>query len=125
LAQQRQRNNFVTDYKYFQPSEVVGLDQGLCVLLDQARGLAGVPFVITSGLRTEAQNEALTEAVKDSAHLTGNAVDLACSDDPSRFAMLKALLQVGFIRIGIYAAHIHVDNSTALPANVCWYVQGT
>jgi uncharacterized protein YcbK (DUF882 family) len=110
---------------YFKPEEVVGLDQELCAMLDLARGHAGVPFTITCGLRTQAQNDALAgSSVKDSAHLTGHAVDLACSDSASRFAMIKALLGVGFTRIGVYSAHVHVDNSKTLPQNVIWYAQG-
>ena len=111
--------------KWFTPEEVLGLDPGLCEMLDEARGQAGIPFVITCGLRSSQQNAALPESVKDSAHLTGNAVDLACSDSQSRFLLVKALLSVGFKRVGVYSAHIHADNSLTLPQNVIWYVQGT
>lgn len=111
--------------KYFKPDEVANLDDNLCLMLDKARGLGNAPYVITSGFRTAAQNEALTESVKDSSHLTGNAVDLKCDDSTSRFLMLKDLIQVGFNRIGVYENHIHVDNSPSLPPNVCWYVMGS
>lgn len=114
----------LTRYKYFTDEEAKGLDTGLMVMLDQARGIAGVPFVITSGLRTVEENDALAESVKDSAHITGNAVDLECEDSMARFAMLKALFSVGFTRIGIYKQHLHVDNSQTLPQQVCWYVVG-
>jgi uncharacterized protein YcbK (DUF882 family) len=112
-------------YQYFTDEEVQGLNDFLCQMLSIARGKAGVPFIITSGLRTEAQNAGLPEAVHDSAHLTGNAVDLACADSETRYAMLKGLLQAGFNRIGIYASHLHADNSPTLPPNVVWYVSGT
>lgn len=112
-------------YQYFQDSEVVGLDDGLCQMLSIARGKAGVPFFITCGLRTPEQNAALAESVSDSAHLTGHAVDLACSDDPTRFAMLSGLLAAGFTRIGIYSAHIHADNDSTKPPNVIWWNSGT
>lgn len=111
-------------YNYFTDEEVVGLDKELVAMLDMARGKAGVPFVITSGLRTQAQNAQLAEAVQDSAHLTGNAVDLACSDSPERFLMMSALISVGFNRIGIYRGHLHCDNSKSLPQGVMWYVEG-
>lgn len=110
---------------YFKPQEVIGLDLELCAMLDRARGLAAIPFVITSGLRTEAQNAGLPEAVHDSAHLTGHAVDLSCSDSSARYAMLKGLFLAGFTRIGIYATHLHADNSPTLPQKVCWYVQSS
>lgn len=110
---------------YFSDDEVKGLDLELCAMLDRARGLAGKPFIITCGLRTQAENDALPESVKDSAHLTGNAVDLACNDSQLRYAMIRGLILAGFNRIGIYSAHIHADNSPTLPANVCWFNAGT
>ena len=97
----------------------------LCLMLDDARDIAGVPFLITCGLRTPEQNTVLPESVQNSAHLTGNAVDLACSDSRARYSMLRGLMLVGFNRIGIYAGHLHADNSSTLPQSVCWYVQGT
>jgi zinc D-Ala-D-Ala carboxypeptidase len=112
-------------YQYFQDSELANLDDGLCQMLSIARGKANVPFIITCGLRTPEQNSALAESVSDSAHLTGHAVDLACSDDPTRYAMLSGLLAAGFNRIGIYSAHIHADNDTTKPPNVIWWESGT
>lgn len=108
--------------QYFRPQEVTGLDEGLCVMLDRARGLAGVPFIITCGLRTPEQNANLPHAVCDSAHLTGHAVDLHCPDDATRFRMMRGLLQAGFTRVGEYVAdgHIHVDNDATKPPNVIW-----
>ena len=115
----------MSTYTYFSDAEVAGLDKELCAMLDVARGKANVPFIITCGFRTPAQNAALSESVSDSAHLTGHAVDLACSDDPTRYAMLQGLLAAGFTRIGIYSAHLHADNDSTKPPNVIWYVQGT
>lgn len=113
------------NWRYFKDSEVLGLDTELVAMLDRARAIAGVPFIITSGLRTESHNELLPESVKDSSHLTGNAVDLSCPDSLNRFAILKGLITSGFTRIGIYSSHIHADNSKTLPPDVCWYVAGT
>ena len=84
-----------------------------------------MPFVITSGFRSQDKNTALAESVKDSAHLTGNAVDLACADSQTRYAMIKGLLAAGFNRIGIYSKHLHADDSPTLPPNVCWWEPGT
>lgn len=115
----------MSQYKFFSDDEVAGLDRELCAMLDMARGKAGVPFTITCGLRNAAQNAALPESVSDSAHLTGHAVDLACGDSTTRYAMLAGLLSAGFNRIGIYSAHLHVDNDATKPPNVCWYVAGS
>ena len=109
---------------YFSEEEVAGLDHELVTMLDIARGRAGVPFEITCGLRTQDHNDALANSVKDSAHITGNAVDIACTDSQARFKMIKALIATGFNRMGIYQNHIHIDNSRALPQNVIWYVEG-
>lgn len=109
---------------YFTDDEVKGLDQELCAMLDRARGLSGVPFVITSGLRTQDVNDSLANSVKDSSHLTGNGVDLACEESGPRFNMLRGLILAGFKRIGIYEKHIHADNSLTLPQDVFWYVKG-
>ena len=113
-------------YQWFTDEEVAGLQDSTCQKLSIARGIAQVPFVITCGLRTVAQNAALSESVSDSAHLTGNGVDLARSDSQTRYAMLKGLLGAGFTRIGVYSAHLHApDDSPTSPLNMCWYVEGT
>lgn len=115
----------VNQYRYFRDDEIVGLDRELVSMLDLARGKAGVPFIITSGLRSQEHNDAIPDSVKDSSHITGNAVDLLVTDSDRRFTMLKSLFEVGFTRIGIYGAHIHCDNSKTLPQGVCWYSVGT
>lgn len=115
----------MSNYTYFSDDEVKGLDLELCAMLDRARGLSGCPYIITRGFSTPEENAALPESVKDSAHLTGHGVDLACNDSSVRYSMLRGLILAGFNRIGIYSAHIHADNSPTLPQGVCWYVQGT
>jgi len=109
--------NQTSMYKYFQPSEIVGLKPELVALLDQARGIAGIPFKITSGLRSPAQN-ALVGGKPNSAHLTGEAVDLACTDAHSRFIIRNALLKVGFVRFETAGEHLHCDISKTLPQNI-------
>ena len=106
-------------WHYFTDDEVVNLDTELVAKLDLARGEAGFPFIITSGFRTAADNSDCG-GVHDSAHLRGHAVDLHCGDSSQRLAMIRALLAVGFVRLGIYDDHIHVDNDQTLPQNVCW-----
>lgn len=106
-------------YKYFSEKEVVGLDPSLVQMLDKAREIAGVPFKINSGIRTKTQN---TNAggVEDSSHLTGLAVDLACTTSSNRFKMVTALLSVGFNRIGLGETFIHVDIDKSKVGNVIW-----
>lgn len=108
-------------YKFFTEKEVEGLDHAFVEKLDKARELSQVPFKITSGRRTLLANEQVPGAVRDSAHLDGLAVDLLCTESWKRFKIVKALIEVGFCRIGIYEKHIHADASLTLPQNVMWY----
>lgn len=78
-------------------------------MIDLARSLAGVPFIINSGYRTEYQNKKVNGSPK-SSHLHGYAVDVKCSESKRRYAIIDAALQVGFHRLGIYPTFIHMDN---------------
>lgn len=117
-------NKMPNRWTYFTNEEVSGLDKEFVSRLDLARKNAGVPFLITSGLRTKEENRNTMNAVSDSSHLFGLAVDLSVDDSSTRYRVIKALLDVGFCRIGIYAKHIHVDLSMTLPQNVIWYING-
>jgi len=107
-------------WHFFEPREVVGLKDEFVAMLDRARGVARVPFVITSGFRTVEQNQA-SGGADQSSHELGLAVDLACGDSSIRFKILKALLAVGFSRIGVYDKHLHVDADPTKPQNVIWW----
>jgi zinc D-Ala-D-Ala carboxypeptidase len=85
------------------------MDEEFLDMLDEARSVAGIPFVITSGLRTEAWNHRVG-GTPNSSHMKGCAADIACSTSRDRFLIVTALLEVGFDRIGIYDTYIHVDN---------------
>jgi peptidoglycan hydrolase-like protein with peptidoglycan-binding domain len=113
--------NSMPTYKYFKASEIVGLKPELVSLLDKARGIAGVPFFITSGYRDPAHNIEVG-GVSDSSHTDGLAVDLKFKDGVTAWKIITACQQVGFVRIGGYAdGHIHVDCSKTLPQNVFWF----
>lgn len=114
----------MSNFRYFKDSEIVGLITPLPAMLDLARGIAGIPFIITSGLRTKAENDALPGAVQNSAHLTGEAVDLAYTTSTQRLLILKGLYAAGFNRIGLGVNYIHCDISTSLPQNVFFLENG-
>lgn len=115
-------------WNYFKPEEVVGLDSELVAKLDVARHRSGVPYTITDGLRTAAGNTD-RNAVNNSAHLVGKAVDLRCRDSRTLWKMLDGLVAAGFKRIGIYfvitdgnirPTHIHVDTDETKDQEVVW-----
>jgi hypothetical protein len=106
--------------RHFSDEEIAGLHPELVEKLDVARGIAGVPFIITSGVRTEGYNHTLG-GVEDSEHETGEGVDLACSLSAVRHKMLPALYLAGFVRIGVYDLHLHAGISETKPQNVTWW----
>lgn len=88
-------------------------------MLDDARDIAGIPFIINSGYRTVAHNE-FVNGKPSSSHMKGYAVDLKVSDSRSRFLILSALEAVGFSRMGIGKTFIHVDNDYNKDQEVTW-----
>jgi uncharacterized protein YcbK (DUF882 family) len=105
------------EYKYFKANEIISLDPELVYMLDSARDIAGVPFIISSGYRTKEKNSKVG-GVEDSAHLTGKAADLRCTNSTQRYLMVDALISAGFKRIGFGIGHIHVDIDEEKPQNV-------
>lgn len=95
------------------------MDPAFLAMLDQARGLAGVPFVINSGYRTRQHNRAVG-GKGNSSHLMGYAADIDCRDSRSRSQILTALISAGFHRIGIASTFIHVDNDPGKVPRVIW-----
>lgn len=88
--------------------------------LDIARDISGVPFIISSAFRSEGYNS-MIGGVLNSSHTTGFAADIYCRTDKERFEIIRALLLVGFNRIGIYKYHVHVDMDSTKTPYVLWY----
>ena len=115
------------DIKHFSKSEFkcpccskAVVSRKLVFMLDLARDIAGVPFKISSGYRCKKHNLEVG-GVKDSAHLKGLAVDIEVPDNVSRLKILRALVIVGFNRIGISKGFIHVDIDKSKPNNIWLY----
>lgn len=88
--------------------------------LDKARALSGIPIkVIYQAVRTTEHNAAVGGA-SNSAHLRGWAVDVVCNADRTRYMLLRAFIAAGFVRVGTYPDHLHVDCDPTLPQIVAW-----
>ena len=112
--------------KYFKLEEFkcpccgeVHMDDKFLSMLDLARTIAGIPFVITSGYRCKKHNKEIG-GVPDSAHTKGLASDIRVNNSIERYMIVVSLLQAGFNRIGIGSDFIHVDCDESKPQYVIW-----
>jgi hypothetical protein len=100
------------------------------LLVDEVRERAGVKMIVLSSSRTKAENTR-AKAAKDSAHLDVicDAIDIKknpTKTDPNwnraRFKIVKALFELGVVRIGTYlTGSLHFDKTEGRrPADVMW-----
>jgi len=89
-------------------------------MLDDARDLAGIAFIVNSGFRTPEHNASIPGASSNSSHLVGCAADIAVRNSSQRFIIVASLIAVGFTRIGIGETFIHVDNDQVKTPAVAW-----
>ena len=96
------------------------MDVDLLRMLDQAREYANTPFRLTSTWRSVEKNNSLKNSSKNSSHLKGRAVDIACADSVTRQKIVSGLIKAGFTRIGISKKgnFIHADNDDK--TNALW-----
>ena len=116
------------DLKFFNISEFSSPDEvdsgskmnrDLLIKLDSARGIAGIPFKITSGYRTKKRNELVGGRV-GSSHLKGLAVDIGYNGSRERYLIVQSLMHVGINRIGIGKTFIHCDVDNLKDPDVIW-----
>ena len=88
-------------------------------MLDKARELAGIPFVITSAYRSSEWDRAKGRS-GTGAHTLGVAIDIRCNTSRNRFLIVRSLMDVGFKRIGIADTFVHVDCSILHDDMVIW-----
>lgn len=103
--------------KYFSEIEN-NMNKDFLFVLDEAREFAGIPFVINSAYRSP--EHPLSIKNPSSSHIKGLAVDIKATDSITRFKIVKALIDVGFTRIGIADTFIHVDLDLDKTQNVIW-----
>lgn len=119
------RNNY---FKYFTKDEFKDKISGankinskLIRMLDNAREIAGVPFVINSGYRDINHPESIKNPT--SSHIKGVAVDISINNT-TKIKIYEALKQAGFNRIGVASNFIHADIDTDKPQFRTWFYSG-
>ena len=102
------------------PDSGKNMDSEFLSKLEHSRELAGIPFKITSGFRTESHNKSVG-GVTNSSHLSGVAADIAVGSGNERYVILNALIRAGFKRIGVAKTFIHADTDFKKPNSVWTY----
>lgn len=87
--------------------------------LNNARHIAGIPFVPTSAYRSPAHDKSKGRS-GTGAHTLGRAVDIRCNNPAARYKIITAALAAGFNRIGVAGSFIHVDDSPNHAPAVIW-----
>lgn len=95
------------------------MDNDFVLLLNEARKMANIPFIINSGYRSKSHNKKVG-GTKDSSHLKGLAVDILCTNSRDRYLIINSLVKCGFHRIGIRKDFIHVDMDEQKGNQVIW-----
>jgi zinc D-Ala-D-Ala carboxypeptidase len=79
----------------------------------------GQSLNVTSGYRCEKHNHAVGGS-STSSHLTGLAIDVACSGSRLRWQILDAAIRMEIRRIGIGRNFIHMDIDRSKDPRVVW-----
>lgn len=102
------------------PYEINALLLELLYKLFQKLTEMGKTARINSGLRCITYN-ASVGGYANSPHVFGKAADIKV-EGMSIFELAKLCVQIGFLRVGIYPNHIHVDVVKPHPSRF-WYVR--
>ena len=109
--------------KEFDSPDVKGsgkkMDKDFLLKLDFARELAGIPFKINSGYRTQEWNMKVGGRF-GSSHKKGLAADIGYTGSRERYLILHSLLKAGINRLGIGKTFIHADMDSLKDENVVW-----
>jgi uncharacterized protein YcbK (DUF882 family) len=97
----------------------VEIDHEFIQKLEKARQEADIPFVITSGYRCTAHNQAVG-GKRNSAHRKGRAADIRATTDHQRALIAFSAANAGFKRIGFGSNFIHLDSDPTLPTPRIW-----
>lgn len=91
----------------------------LVAYLQMIRDAVGHPLAITSGVRCPRYNHQCG-GKPDSAHTTGEAVDIYCNSSTLRHQLVSLAMRAGICRIGIHKQFVHLDISTKHAQDVVW-----
>ena len=114
--------------KYFSPETDPGIDferadPNALIMLDVARGIAGVPFKVTRSYSTPEHSVAVGGKADD-AHtkVPTKAFDIEYWDTLSLWSIVMGCIKAGFTRIGINYLnhHVHADCELSLPNPRLW-----
>lgn len=96
------------------------MDISFMAKLDEARNIAKIPFVLTSGYRCPSYNASVSYTGNSGPHTKGHAVDIKATSSRARYRIVNALFAVGFTRLGIGKGMIHVDDDPSKDPEVIW-----
>jgi zinc D-Ala-D-Ala carboxypeptidase len=96
----------------------VHMEPDFLEMLDNARGISDVGYIIVSGYRCSSHNKAVGSTSTN--HVRGRASDIKAVDGPTRGKILRGLYKAGFVRIGISfkGGFIHADSNDGVES--CW-----
>lgn len=122
----------MSNFRYFTDEETKGTDPEFVSKMDKGRHESGIPWIVTSWARSQTQNDAQKDSVKDSAHLIGRAADVLCTDGHQLQRMLYGASLAFINRIGIYIkkvdgkwvpTHLHFDDDPLKTQEIVWITE--
>jgi uncharacterized protein YcbK (DUF882 family) len=104
------------------PCSLQDMRQDFMDTLDRVREKAGIPLVLNSAYRSKAW-ELSKGRTGDGAHTLGVAVDIRANNNANKYKIIKAALECGVTRIGVYAWGVHIDigDRYGKTPQVVWY----
>ena len=104
------------------PNSGINMDNAFLQMLDDARGIAGIPFKITSGYRSVEHNQMKWwEVYQTQATLLEKPADIAVGSGNERYIIINALIKAGFRRLGVAKTFIHCDNDESKNNSIWTY----
>lgn len=101
------------------PYDINTLLLELLYKLEQRLKKRGLDLIINSGKRCPAHN-ASVGGYANSPHIFGKAADIKVAG-MSILELAKLCVEIGFLRVGVYPNHVHVDMVRPYPSGF-WYL---